>query len=454
MIINFSVSNFYSIKEEVRLSFEATRSDDLADYYFIKHGLEKDLRILKLGLIYGANASGKTTILNALDFLRQLAIFPLEKKTEKLNFQPFLFDENTPNESSTFRLDFIQEGVRYLYFVEFNQSAILNESLHFYHPNKALVYKRTTDLEHQFSSIEFGSKIKINKEAKASLEANTLWNNTVLGGFLKTNIKSQELQNASDWFKSILQPLVFGNTNLTKVVTEFIEFSRGAKDKVIDVLNNAGFSFSDITINREFTSSTSLNLSTIQDFLKSIEIIKDVDIDFESGSIRTKSDKAEEWLRSGYVGNLKIQFQHSIHENGETKTYNLPYEQESQGTQRYYQLSGLIALMLTNKLIYPIDELESSLHPDLLKHFILTFLTNTDTSQIIATTHYRELLKERDIFRNDVIWFTEKKEDGSTDLYALTDFDTSVVRDTSSVYNAYKIGKLGAVPELEDYHVN
>jgi len=89
----------------------------------------------------------------------------------------------------------------------------------------------------------------------------------------------------------------------------------------------------------------------------------------------------------------------------------------------------------------------------LIKHFLLTFLVNSKCSQLIATTHFRELLMEKNIFRTDVIWFTEIKSDGSTDLYSLADFDSSVIRKASSIYNAYKIGKLGAVPNLDDYYL-
>ena len=90
-------------------------------------------------------------------------------------------------------------------------------------------------------------------------------------------------------------------------------------------------------------------------------------------------------------------------------------------------------MMLNDELIVPIDELESSLHPDLIKHFLLTFLINAKNSQLIATTHYRELLMEKSILRNDTIWFTERKEDGSADLYSLIDFDTSTIRKTTSI---------------------
>ena len=107
-----------------------------------------------------------------------------------------------------------------------------------------------------------------------------------------------------------------------------------------------------------------------------------------------------------------------------------------------------------NSIAIPIDELEASLHPDLYLHFLLSFITNSKKSQLIATTHNREILNNKDIFRNDSIWFTDKKECCSTELYSLNDFDSSVIRDTSNILNAYKYGKLGGIPNLGDYYID
>ena len=153
------------------------------------------------------------------------------------------------------------------------------------------------------------------------------------------------------------------------------------------------------------------------------------------------------------IEGVDIQFEHSVKQGEKHVSYSLPYSEESQGTKRYFQFSGILNEMLTGTKTFIIDELESSLHPDLVKHFLLLFLVNAKSSQLIATTHYRELLMERDILRDDVIWFTEKKPDGCIDLYSLSDFDSTVIRDTSSVFNAYKSGKLGAVPALSDYYI-
>ena len=181
MIVNFSVQNFGSIKDKQTLSFEADKSTHLEDHYIIN---AIGLRLLKLALIYGANASGKTTILKAIDFLKELVLEPAEKKTDSLDFSPFLFDNETPKQNSIISIDFIQNDIRYYYEVEFNKNAVSKEELNFFNPNKANVFKRTTDIEKQFTEITFGSKIKKDKTFEKTLESNTLWNNTVLGGFL------------------------------------------------------------------------------------------------------------------------------------------------------------------------------------------------------------------------------------------------------------------------------
>jgi AAA15 family ATPase/GTPase len=305
--------------------------------------------------------------------------------------------------------------------------------LYFYKPNKAIVYSRTTDLSKQFTTIKFGGKITITKEQKSSLEANTLWNNTVLGGFLKTNIDSLELQNAANWFKTTLYPIIKPNTDLFGFISGKIEEGEIIKNNIVELLKKADFNINDIIIRLAKIDFTS---DLVEVFSKKLPV-----------SGKKLSEMVEDRIM---LDGKEVVFQHGF----ENANFSLPYSAESAGTQRYYQFCGLLDLMIRNEVVLPIDELESSLHPDLLKYFLLTFLVNSKKSQLIATTHYRELLMERDIFRNDVIWFTEQKKDGSTDLYSLTDFDSSVIRNTSSIYNAYKIGKLGARPNLNDYYID
>jgi AAA15 family ATPase/GTPase len=114
----------------------------------------------------------------------------------------------------------------------------------------------------------------------------------------------------------------------------------------------------------------------------------------------------------------------------------------------------MLYLTLKENRILLIDEIESSLHPDLLKHFLLIFLANAKESQLIFTTHSRELLMEKDLFRYETIYFTEKKENGSTDLFSLKDFDSKTIRKENSIFNIYKSGKLGAIPNTKNYFLD
>jgi len=182
MIVNFSIQNFGSIKDKQTLSFEADASKYLEDTYVV-HTAGK--RLLKLALIYGANASGKTTVLKALDFLRDLVVNPKEMKYHSLKFSPFLFDKKTILQPSFLSIEFVQNSICYLYEVKFTHQSILSEKLI---SGEVIVYSRETSTEKLLTEISFGNKITISDNEKKTLEINTLHNNTVLGGYLKTNV--------------------------------------------------------------------------------------------------------------------------------------------------------------------------------------------------------------------------------------------------------------------------
>ena len=429
MILNFSIQNFGSIKDRQTLTFEADKSDHLENSYVIH---TNGLRILKIALIYGANASGKTTILKALEFLRDIVLEPKTKKTDELDFQPFLFDPETPNQNAVMSIEFLANDTKYFYEVAFFKKAVVYEVLNFHNPKKANIYKRTTDIKNEFTEITFGSKIKIDKTIEKNLEANTLWNNTVLGGFLKTNIDIKELKEVVEWFKNYLYPLIDTKTQLEGFVTSKIDQGELTKFDVINILKKADFHISDILIQ------------------ENEQVIPDGFIELVKKQLKAHDSEVKKLEEKGKITSVSIEFEHTVNQ----AKYTLPIELESQGTRRFYGFAGLLALLIKNSTSFPIDELESSLHPELYTHFILSFLLNSNKSQIIATTHNREIFDNKDIFRNDAIWFTDKNENGSTELYSLADFDSSIVRNTTNIYNAYKSGKLKATPNLGDNFID
>lgn len=434
MIINFSIQNFGSIKNKQTLSFEADKSKQLEDYYVIE---TNGLRLLKLGLIYGANASGKTTILKALDFLRDLVMEPKKQKTEKLDFEPFLFDRDTLAQNTLFCVDFIQKNVRYIYEVELNKHFVSKEALSYSRKitdtKKTIkIFERTTDSEKQLSNIVFFEKT-IDDIFFKTLNSNTLWNNTVLSGFLKTNVEFEVLKDVTNWFEEYLSPIVYTGTELVSFITNRIDDCDINKTTVLQILKNADFNLSNIIIKKEE------------------EEIPEGLLEFIEKEREIETKKLKELKEKRKITRVALKFEHTIGNN----KYSLPYEQESQGTKRYYGLAGFLCILIRESTLIPIDELEASLHPDLFQHFLLSFLVNSKKSQLLATTHNREILNNKDIFRNDAILIADKDNDEcATEIYSLADFDTSVIRDTSNIYNAYKIGKLGGTPNLRSYYID
>ncbi len=428
MIIEFSVSNFGSIREKQTLSFEATKDNTLAQYYTFEP-IPK-LRLLKLAMIFGPNASGKSTVLKALEFLRDLVKKPAQNNSDTISFEPFLLDSDSINQSSTIELSFIQEGIKYRYHVEFSQKCILSESLH-HSPNgrEGLFFTRKTNIENQTVDIQYG-KVEGDYKNRLKLETATLWNNTVLGTFSKANIDFKELKTVYNWFEDYLMPMVSTDVNLLDATTQKVYKSDKIKLEVINLLKYAD-----------------IQIDSIDVIKKSIEVDKEL---FRMTTISQLTDEAiDKMVFDTGLKEVKIAFSHIGRDiNGNKVLIPFKIEQESNGTLRYYGLGGVLATLIIEQKMVAIDEFESSLHPDLAQNYILRFLVQSKNSQLLVTSHNIDFLGEQDIVRRDAVWFTQKNEQGATELYSAADFDTSVIRKSSSLLNVYETGKLGAKPNL------
>ena len=407
MLVNFSVENFGPIRDKQTLSFEAQKGSHLEDEYVI---YTNGLRLLKFAIIFGANASGKSTIIEALQFLYNLILYPNEKKSDELNFAPFLFDETSDKKNTILSIDFLQNDARYYYSVEFNWTHIVSEELFLIGKNgrKTNVFKRSTDSQKQVSKIKFGREFKISKPAIEILELHTLWNTTVLSSFTKVNLEQKQLKDSTDWINNHLFWTNTPDDDFSDMVTYFIDSDFIKKEKVLEIIQKADFNINDI-------------------FYKELKT--------------SESD--------GTTKEFDIRTIHKVKNN----SYPLPFGMESDGTRRFYSLAGLLEMARTESNLLAIDEIDASLHPDLVIHYLLMFMENVKQSQLIVTTHNREILDDKNLFRNDAIWFTNKNEDGAAELYSLDDFDSAVIRNTSNILNAYKSGKLKAVPKTKDFYL-
>jgi AAA15 family ATPase/GTPase len=418
MILEFKVRNFLSFKNEQVVSFEASSDKYLKDYHCID--IDEDTQALRVSVIYGANASGKSNLLIAIDFLRKMCISTRERD-QKTGFVPFRFDQKTKEEPGFFEISFFTNNYKYIYSLSLDNKRIYEEKLVYYPgAQPALIFQRIFENNDEYS-LKTGSKIKINPVEISVLKSNTLSNMTIISGFSKTNIKFQELKIAFDWFNQILKGIVrpsddiFRNTilNLLEQPVQFREF-------LLAGLEKADFNISDIFIepdNPPVQSYEGMNVLS----------------DFNAMT---------------YYNKNKVFFIHKALDNDQEIYEKLDARFQSAGTLKYFGLLGYIKMAIDNNLILNFDELENSIHPELFNHLINLYLyhskMNGSKSQLIFSTHLIDLL-DSEFTRKDIIWFTEKQTDGSTQLYSLSDFD---IRKNLSYLNAYKAGKFGALPNI------
>jgi AAA15 family ATPase/GTPase len=439
MIIDFTFSGLGPFKEPVTLTFEASKDKHLGDAYVreIKLDNDKKIRLLRLAMLYGANAAGKTTVLDALSLLDSLVTSPATDSETEIDANFFAFDKTPTEQSAELTIKFVRSGKVYRYQLILTKNNILRETLEYQAtpPDGTKfveVYQRSRGATSNEFVITYDPKHKLNIAEQEKLKAELLPNTTMLSVLnRKMTIQSPMIQEAYLWFKEQLMGEVTPKTNLTRWVTRQLASRRINQNRLIQSLNQAGIPIANLNV---------------------------VDRQLDAVEMKILSDAPNEEVRNLIMDSLGGRKEVSTVYKIDGNEYQLNLNnQESLGTQRYYGLAGLLNILCpesndaSHSTILPIDEIEHSLHPDLLEHFLVTFLNDSGNSQLIATTHYRELLQNNLLFRDDVIWFIDKDEARlSSELYCLHDVKSSAgLRATSSVYNFYKHGRLGAAPKLK-----
>ena len=432
MIIDFTVSNFRSIKEPQTISFEATDDKHLEDYYVVEKG---DYRLLKMATIIGANASGKSNILQAYTFFLRLMRVPCENKTDKIIYDKFALDEISSMNDSSFTINFICEGYHYNYTVQFNNDMIVEESL----TCKPLeggsmekMFIRTTDKTTRVSSITLQNGYLIFAAEFDKVLTNMLHNRTVFGAYLKSNVDIPWMKEIEDWLVSYCLPMVSTqNQGLIQYTSDRIFDKTISKEQVASFLRKADVGISDFSIKREDIAVPQFYASALMNDTNTPNAIKE--------QIRNTSTIPDTRVRMSHTG------EHGLVE--------LDFNEESRGTQRYFELAGVLLTVINKSHVVAIDELEFAMHPDLYEHFIVSFLSNAKDSQLIYTTHMREFLSDKNLFRDDSVWIAQKDEHGATEVYSIADFDQDELQKIDSRYGAYRSGRLGGIPHLGDTYV-
>lgn len=428
MIIEYQVKNFLSFKDLIIFSMVGMKSFKEHEPSNIIQFDEK-LKILKSASIYGNNASGKSNFVKSLGFMKGLVLNSfrdalLEESNKKISVKQFMLSKECETLPSYFELSFIIENTIYRYGFEIQDEKVCKEWLFHTTTKETPLFIRDKD------------KIDVNKSSfKEGLGLESKIKDNVL--FL-TRIAHDEgtvSNQIINWFKKVN---VINGINDSTYKPYTIKKLKEDKDFQIWVSNFVSF----LEISNLSTEEKDIFDIDIDNFkLKNQdEELADLLSNIQKIQKRQpKSDKIITWHRKYDANNFLI----------DTIPFNFD-EQESEGTKKIIYLLGPWYDTLKEGKVLIVDELDSRLHTNLIKHLVRFFHESNDQkAQLIFVTHNTDILS-KDYLRRDQIWFIEKNQFGASEMYSLGDFKSEQVRKKSAFDKNYIEGKYGAVPFFED----
>lgn len=423
MIRDFWVKNYLSIRDKQELSFLAKGPSselvtEVADGVFL----------YKLGILYGPNASGKSNMLIALNEVFRLLVLPKSDANESINRSiPFILTKNDPIEM---HVSFYANGIRYDYDVSLNEKYILSEHLYYY-PNKskALFYERHFVDENVQAEIKFGPSLQLFVKTQDSIRENTLNNHSVLSVCRKAALKED------------IAPF---NILHSWIMDNYHEVDGDGQKGFVEILKDAYNSPNKRKFYNTMLQKADLNIMEYR------PIVEDRVVPAEFRERIQKENIPEEMKEALLKPTAdSIAFvNHSI--NGD---FDIPLKWQSKGTLKYIRILDALYDMITSSHVYYLDELGEDLHNDLLYYYLNVFLFNSEKSQLIITSQETTLLSQDLINENrGVVWFVEKNKETASSEYSRG--DSFGLHKNLSLFNSYRIGRLGAKPELGSIFIN
>ena len=416
MLIQFHFKNFKSFRDEASLDLSAAKMTEFSDRV-VSEGNDK---ILPMAAIYGANASGKSNIYNAFEYMADYVVESFkygdeEEKFEEYRPTPFLFDSVSNDAESSFEVYFTIPGDKaektYNYGFCVDRHGVTEEWLN----SKAKTARKYTSIFYRSTEENTLDLSGLPKSSRDNIQV--ALEKQVLIVSLGAKLKVTKCKDIRDWF----------------MANEFADFG--------DPFTNF---FLSRRLPKGFVDDASVQKKVIEYFASFDEHIKD----FEIEKLPHDADSKEETYKIS-----------SLHKKIDSDTFAaIPLSMESAGTLKMFALYPELQDVLEKGSVFFIDELNARLHPLLVRNFLLTFLNpeiNTKHAQLIFTTHDTWQLSNQ-LLRRDEVWFTEKDEQGISKLYSLADFvdesGTRIRKDESYEKN-YLIGKYGAIPTLKSIDI-
>ncbi|MCI2049505.1 MAG: ATP-binding protein [Lachnospiraceae bacterium] len=415
MLLQFNFKNFKSFRDDTTLDLTATKISEYNNHV-ISIGNEK---VLPIAIIFGANACGKSNVLEAFRYMTTYVASSLnyggdeskkKSKSEFISPTPFLFDANSKMAESSFEVYFIsseESGAKsYNYGFTVNSSGIKEEWLNYKSKTSRGDYKRI--FYRNGSELDLsGIAPKSQENLKIALERETL----IVS--LGSKLKIAKLKLIRDWFMN----------------NEFADFGRPVENYFLSEQLPDGFVESKDVQNKVISYFSAFDPSIIG---------------FEVEPIESDDDKK--------FSKVRIDTIHKMIDSDATET--IPLKLESAGTLKMFALYPLLQEVLETGGVLFVDELNARLHPLLVRTFVITFLnqeTNPNHAQLVFTSHDSWQLNSN-ILRRDEVWFIEKASNGISTLYSLADFvddDGVKIRKDENFEKNYLLGKYGAIPTLQ-----
>ena len=414
MLIEFRVRNFRSIRDEQVLTLTAGKDKTFASSHLIPAGKSYP-ETLKSAVVYGANASGKSNLIEAFEYMRYRIILPINTRDIFQNLPKFFqyssFKLNKENRTvpSTFEVTFVLDKVRYQYGFSVLGDRITEEWLYAYFADKPQVwFSRKIDKEKNADVYKFSAYLTGHKKTwEKATRADSLFLSTA------SSLNSEQLGKVFQWF--LLQVDIF--SKMRQITIAHSNYKQLENEDNKQILLN-------------FIKSADINI---------------VDIGFKKDRAYPQKNITDERDIPGKEANKRIIFYHEA-ENGEKVAFD--YNEESDGTLRFFEFTFYVLDSLVSGGVLFVDELESNLHPLLVRSLVELFNSNLNKNgaQLVFTTHDSNLLSGA-LFRRDQIWFIEKDRTGASLLYPLTDFSP---RREEALEKGYLEGRYGAIPFLFD----
>lgn len=428
MLIKFSIKNFKTFREKAELSLVATNYDKNREADNISDNPDFGLKVLKSAVIYGANASGKSKLMDAFVFMRNFVLSSSKEsqKGDPIYVEPFKLNTVSENEPTEFEVIFIHDSEQFRYGFEVNNKEVISEWL-FHKPNTKeveLFYREDQEFKIHPKNFPKGKllvKEKFVRENALMLSAAAQWNDDKAGKVL-------------EWFHSLkiisgLSEDGYAGFTISQTTDPLY------KQKQLEFLQKADLDIHDITIKNEKIDLSHLPNDVpnkIREMIEQKHREQNGELFADVLTAHKKYDADKK-----YVGDVNLSME----------------EDESSGTRKFFFLSGPILDVINNGYILVVDELDSKLHPNLVCKIVEIFNSkelNPKNAQLIFNTHDTNLLSSG-TFRRDQIWFTEKNRYGEASLYSLADFKSNEVRKEDNFEKNYVQGKYGAIPFLGDF---